>query len=105
MIDPIHYQILSAILFCIGLYGALSRKSAILILLSIEIMLNAVNLHLISLAAFSQFSQTQVALRQSLVVFVITIAAAELALGVAIILRIYKNKSSIDTDNFNLLKW
>ena len=102
MIDPIHYQILSAILFCIGLYGALSRKSAILILLSIEIMLNAVSLHLISLAAFSQFSQTQVALGQSLVVFVIT---AELALGVAIILRIYKNKSSIDTDNFNLLKW
>ena len=68
-------------------------------------MLNAVNLHLISLAAFSQFSQKQVALGQSLVVFVITIAAAELALGVAIILRIYKNKSSIDTDNFNLLKW
>ncbi|GIS68194.1 MAG: hypothetical protein CM1200mP7_1430 [Chloroflexota bacterium] len=57
------------------------------------------------MAAFSQFSQTQVALGQSLVVFVITIAAAELALGVAIILRIYKNKSSIDTDNFNLLKW
>tara|TARA_A100001037_G_scaffold306852_1_gene357190 strand:- start:30078 stop:30395 length:318 start_codon:yes stop_codon:yes gene_type:complete len=105
MISLVHYQILSAILFCIGLYGALSRKSAILILLSLEIMLNAVNLNLIALSAFSQFSQEQVALGQSIVIFVITLAAAELALGVAIILRIYKNKSSIDTDNLNLLKW
>ena len=80
----------------IGLYGVLARRSAVLILMSIELMLNAVNINLIGFAAFMDFTEAQRALGQVLVIFVITIAAAELALAVAIILRLYRNRSSVN---------
>ena len=105
MIELAHLQILAAALFSIGLYGALARRSAVLILMSIELMLNAVNINLIGFAAFVDFGEAQRALGQVLVIFVITIAAAELALAIAIILRLYRNRSSVNVDRIDTLKW
>ena len=73
--------------------------------MSIELMLNAVNLNLIGYAAFNEFTESQRSVGQILVIFVITIAAAELALAIAIILRLYKNKSTVNIDQIDLMKW
>ncbi|KAA1294570.1 MAG: NADH-quinone oxidoreductase subunit NuoK [Chloroflexi bacterium] len=100
----IHFQFLSAILFSLGLYGVLARRSAVLILMSIELMLNAVNINLIGFVAFRGFGQEIQTFGQVLIIFVITIAAAELALAIAIILRIYRNKNSVNVDEMNILK-
>ena len=100
----IHFQFLSAILFSLGLYGVLARRSAVLILMSIELMLNAVNINLIGFVAFRGFGQEVQTFGQVLIIFVITIAAAELALAIAIILRIYRNKNSVNVDEMNILK-
>ncbi len=105
MIELAHFQILGAALFSIGIYGVLARRSAVLILMSIELMLNAVNINLIGYAAFVDFSEAQRALGQVIIIFVITIAAAELALAVAIILRLYRNRSSVNVDEIDLMKW
>ncbi len=105
MIDLVHFQVLGAALFSIGLYGVLARRSAVLILMSIELMLNAVNINLLGFAAFGDFTDPQRALGQVLVVFVITIAAAELALAIAIILRLYRNRSTVNMDEINIMKW
>ena len=105
MIELAHFQVLSAALFAIGLYGVLARRSAVLILMSIELMLNAVNLNLIGFAAFVDFSDAQRAQGQVIVIFVITLAAAELALALAIILRLYRNRSSVNVDEIDLMKW
>ncbi len=100
-----HFQVLSAALFCIGLYGVLARRSAVLVLMSIELMLNAVNINLVGYAAFVEASEAHRALGQVLVVFVITVAAAELALAMAIILRLYRNRSSVNVDEIDLMRW
>lgn len=100
----IHFQFLSALLFSLGLYGVLARRSAVLILMSIELMLNAVNINLIGFVAFRGFGQEIQTFGQVLIIFVITIAAAELALAIAIILRIYRNKNSVNVDEMNILK-
>ena len=105
MIDLAHFQILAAALFSIGLYGVLARRSAVMILMSIELMLNAVNINLIGYATFVDFGEAHKALGQVLVIFVITIAAAELALAIAIILRLYRNRSSVNVDGLDSLKW
>lgn len=102
MIDLVHIQVLSAALFCIGIYGVLARRNAVLILLSIELMLNAVNVNLIGIAAFVD---KDLFLGQIIAVFVITIAAGEVALALAIILRLYRNRGSVNVDNLNLMKW
>ena len=101
----IHFQILSAALFAIGLYGVLARRSAVLILLSIELMLNAVNINLIGFAAFSNFTDSQRALGQVIVIFVITVAAAEVGLAMAIILRLFRNRSTSNVDEIDIMKW
>ncbi len=105
MIALAHFQVLSAALFAIGIYGVLARRSAVLILMSIELLLNAVNINLIGYAVFSDFTQSQKALGQVLIIFVITIAAAELALAMAIILRLYRNRSSVNVDEISVMKW
>ena len=105
MIELAHFQLLSAGLFCVGLYGVLARRSAVLILMSIELMLNAVNINLIGYAAFVKATEAHRALGQVLVVFVITVAAAELALAIAIILRLYRNRTSVNLDEIDLMKW
>ena len=102
MITLVHLQVLSAGLFCIGLYGVLARRSAVLILLSIELMLNAVNVNLIGVAAFLDHEQF---LGQIIAIFVITVAAAEIGLALAIILRLYRNRGSVNVDQLNMMKW
>ncbi len=105
MIELAHVQVVSAALFTIGIYGVLARRSAVLILMSIELMLNAVNINLIGFAAFVDFGDGQRALGQVLIIFVITVSAAELALAMAIILRLYRNRSSVNVDEIDLMKW
>jgi NAD(P)H-quinone oxidoreductase subunit 4L len=97
-----HYLVLSAALFCIGLYGALTRRNAVIILMCIELMLNAVN---ISLIAFSSYVVPQLLTGQVFAIFVMVVAAAEIAVGLAIVLAIYRHFSNIDTNDINLLKW
>lgn len=100
-----HLQVLSAALFSIGIYGVLARRSAVLVLISIELMLNAVNVNLIGLAAFVDRPPEARVFGQVLAVFVITISAAELGLAFAIILRLFKNRGSVNTDEIGELKW
>ena len=97
----LHFQILSAALFATGLYGVLARRSAVFVLMSIELLLNAVNIHLIATAAFRDVAKSTGLV---ITIFVITIAAAEIALALAIILRLYRNRSSVDIDEIDMLK-
>ncbi|MBI3013994.1 MAG: NADH-quinone oxidoreductase subunit NuoK [Candidatus Tectomicrobia bacterium] len=99
MVPLSHYLIVSAALFAIGVAGVLVRRNAIIIFLSIEIMLNAVNL---TFVAFSRFLDSLSG--QIIVFFVMTVAAAEAAVGLAIIVSIYRNRESVDVDRVNLLK-
>ena len=102
--ELIHFQLLAAILFSVGLYGVLARRSAVLILMSIELMLNAVNINIIGFASYGNFASHFSSFGQVLIVFVITIAAAELALAIAIILRLYRNKNTVNVDEIDILK-
>lgn len=97
-----HYLILSAILFAIGLYGVLAKRNAIIILMSIEIMLNAVN---IALVAFSRYITPTLLTGQVFALFVIVVAAAETAVGLAIIIAIYRSRETIESTKLNLMKW
>lgn len=94
--------ILAAALFCIGIYGFLTSQNVVRTLMSLELMLNAVNLNF---ASFSTFMDSQELKGQVFALFVITIAAAESAIALAILLSIYRNKKSIAFEQFNLLKW
>src|SRR3954471_17118873 len=91
--------ILSAFLFCTGIYGVLARKNAVLVLMSIELMLNAVNINLI---AFSAFRDNVIG--QVFALFVIAIAAAEVGVGLAIVLLIFRNRADIDLDELAQMK-
>lgn len=97
-----HYLILSAILFSIGLYGALSKHNAIVILMCIEIMLSAVN---IALVAFSRYIVPSQLTGQVFAIFAIAVAAAETAVGLAIIIAIYRSRETIDAGKIDLMKW
>ncbi|MBI4330686.1 MAG: NADH-quinone oxidoreductase subunit NuoK [Chloroflexi bacterium] len=97
-----HYLVLSAVLFCIGLYGALSRRNAIVIMMCIEIMLNSVN---IALVAFSRYIVPNALTGQIFAIFVIVVAAAEAAVGLAIVISIYRNRETVDVSQIDLLKW
>jgi len=97
-----HYLVLSAILFGIGLFGVLVKKNAIAVLICIELMLNAVNINLI---AFSKYVTPGDFIGQIFAIFVITVAAAEVGVGLAIIIAIYRNRLSVNLDDFDWLKW
>ncbi len=106
MVDLVWFQLLSAVLFVIGLYGVMARRSAVLIVMSLELMLNAVNINLIAAAShmegndkFANFDG------QLIAIFIITVAAAEVGLALAIILRMFRNKSTVNVDEINLMKW
>lgn len=95
-----HYIILSAIVFSIGVMGVLLRRNAIIIFMSIELMLNAVNLLLTAFSVYHGDASGQV-----FVFFIMALAAAEVAVGLAIIVMIYRNTNSIDINVLNRLKW
>ena len=96
------YIILSAVLFCIGLLGVLTQRNVIKVIMCLEIMLNAVN---IALIAFSRYVVPLALTGQIFAIFVMVVAAAEVAVGIAIVFAIYRNKESVDMENFNILKW
>jgi NADH:ubiquinone oxidoreductase subunit K len=102
MIPMEHVLILGAILFGLGIYGVLVRRNAILILLSVELMLNAVNLNLI---AFNVYLSPNAATGMVFSVFVIVVAAAEAGLALAIILRLFRNRRTANVDEADLMKW
>ena len=102
MIPMEHVLILGAVLFAIGIYGVLARRNAVLILLSVELMLNAVNLNLI---AFNVYLTPAAATGMVFSVFVIVIAAAEAGLALAIILRLFRNRRTANVDEADLMKW
>ena len=100
MITTTHYLVLAAIVFTIGVVGVLTRRNIIIILMSIELMLNSVNINLI---AFSDLLKNAVG--QVFAIFVITVAAAEAAIGLGIIIAVFRNKETVQADEINLLKW
>jgi NADH:ubiquinone oxidoreductase subunit K len=95
-----HFLILSAILFSIGLYGVLAKRNAVVILMSVEIMLNAVNIAMVAFARYSHLITGQV-----FVIFIMVVAAAEVAVGLALIISIYRSRKSADVEKFDLMKW
>ncbi len=98
-----HYLVLASILFCIGIYGVLAKRNAVVILMCIEIMLNAVN---IALVAFSKYLAADVVIISGhvFVIFVLVVAAAEATVGLAIIMAIYRSRRSVDPDEIDLMK-
>jgi NADH-quinone oxidoreductase subunit K len=98
-ITPIHYLILAAALFALGTIGVLTRRNVVIVLMSIELILNAVNLNLV---AFSRLWGLQ---GQVFAIFVITDAAAEAAVGLGILIAFFRNKETINVDEVDLLKW
>jgi NADH:ubiquinone oxidoreductase subunit K len=97
-----YFLVLSALLFSIGIYGVLARQNAVLVLLSIELMLNAVNINLVAFAAM--FGDSGVP-GQVFALFVIAVAAAEVGVGLAIVILIFRNRQSVDVDEMSLMKW
>jgi NADH:ubiquinone oxidoreductase subunit K len=96
------FLILAAALFAFGIYGLLVRRNIVLILLSVELMLNAVNINLI---AFESVLRSSDAVGQVFAIFVITVAAAEVGIGLAIVLMIFRNRKSSNVDDLSLMRW
>jgi len=99
-ITPLHYSLLSAALFMIGVIGVLVRRNVIIIFMSIELILNAVNINLIALSDRLQDLAGQV-----FVIFVIAVAAAEAAVGLGIIIAFYRNKETVNIDEIQIMRW
>ncbi len=100
MVTVNHYLILSAILFAIGTFGVLTRKNAIVVFMCIEVMLNSVNLTFVALSRHVGNMDGQI-----FVFFVMTVAAAEAAVGLALMIAFFRNRESVDVDDFRMLKW
>lgn len=95
------YLALALILFCIGLYGALTKRNTVIVLISIELMLNAVNINLV---AFSKYGIAPSITGQIFALFVITVAAAEAAVGLAILIALYRNRQTVNIDEIDTMK-
>ncbi|PWW31206.1 NADH dehydrogenase subunit K [Cytobacillus oceanisediminis] len=95
------YLALALILFCIGLYGALTKRNTVIVLISIELMLNAVNINLV---AFSKYGIAPSITGQIFALFVITVAAAEAAVGLAILIALYRNRQTVNIDEMDTMK-
>jgi NADH-quinone oxidoreductase subunit K len=96
------YLVLAAALFCVGVYGVLARKNAVAILMSIELMLNAVNINLV---AFWRYLTPNVPSGQMFTIIVLTVAAAEAAVGLALIISIYRRRNTVIAEEIDLMKW
>ena len=97
-----YFLVLSALLFSVGIYGVLARQNAVLVLLSIELMLNAANINLVAFSAL--LGEAGVA-GQVFALFVIAVAAAEVGIGLAIVILIFRNRQSVDVNEMSLMKW
>jgi NADH:ubiquinone oxidoreductase subunit K len=96
------FLLLAAFLFCVGVYGVMARKNAVLVLMSVELILNSVNINLVALGVYRGDAQAIVG--QVFSLFVIAVAAAEVGVGLAIVLLIYRNRASIDLSEVDLMK-
>ena len=106
MLTLTHFLVLGALLFVIGLYGALSRHNAVAVLMGIEIMLNAVNITLVAFSAFNAIPKTAGLLTgQIFAIFIITVAAAEAAVALAMIIAIYRKRDTVDVSDIDMMKW
>ncbi len=94
--------ILSAALFCIGLFGVLSRKNAVAILLGVELMLNAVNINLVSFWRYGNVNQLA---GQVFAIIVFAVAAAEVAVGLALVISVYRQRNTVIADDIDMMKW
>jgi NADH-quinone oxidoreductase subunit K len=101
MVPLTWYLLLAAALFCIGLFGVLARRNAVAVLMGVELMLNAVNINLI---AFWRYTGLNQLVGQAFAVFVITVAAAEAAVGVALFIAIYRQRSTVDVEALDEMK-
>ena len=97
-----HYLVLAAVLFCIGLYGLLSSRNAIRALMGLELMLSAVTLNWVAL---NNFMFLDYLYGQVFAIFILTVSAAEAAVGLAIVMALYRQKASVDLESYSLLKW
>ena len=97
-----HFLVLSAILFSLGVYGVLTRRNAVLILMSVELMLNAAAINMV---AFAAYASPDALIGVIFAIFIITIAAAEAGLALAIILRVFRNRGTANVDEVNALRW
>lgn len=101
-----HYLVLGAILFCIGLYGALAKRNAVAVLMGIEIMLNAVNITMVAFSFFNRALPYATYLTgQIFAIFIITVAAAEAAVALAMIIAIYRKRNTVDVGEIDIMKW
>lgn len=98
----VRYLLLAAVLFCLGLFGVLWKRNIIILLVSIELMLNAVNINLV---AFSRLGLAPNINGQVFALFVMVIAACEVAVGLAVLISLYRNRNSSDVKDMNLMKW
>jgi NAD(P)H-quinone oxidoreductase subunit 4L len=98
------FLLLGAVLFCVGVYGVLVRRNGVLVLMSVELILNAVNINLVAFGAMWHAGDVANMSGQVFALFVIAIAAAEVGVGLAIVLMIYRNRQSIDVADLDLLK-
>ncbi|KKZ09949.1 MAG: NADH dehydrogenase [Candidatus Synechococcus spongiarum 15L] len=96
------YLVVAAMLFCIGVWGLINSRNAVRVLMSIELMFNAVNLNMMAFSSYLDGDQVR---GQVFAVFIITVAAAEAAVGLAILLSLYRNRDTVDMEQFNLLRW
>jgi NADH:ubiquinone oxidoreductase subunit K len=102
MIPLEHFLVVSAVLFSLGVYGVLARRNAVLILMSIELMLNAASINMV---AFAVYTSPERFIGIIFAVFIITVAAAEVGLALAIILRLFRNRRTANVDEVDQLKW
>jgi len=100
MVSTYHYLFLAAALFTIGVIGVLTRRNIMVILMSIELMMNAVNINLIAFSAYHQHVTGQI-----FSIFVITVAAAEAAVGLGIVIAMFKNKETMNINEIDIMKW
>jgi NADH:ubiquinone oxidoreductase subunit K len=102
MIPLEHFLVVSAVLFSLGVYGVLARRNAVLILMSIELMLNAASINMV---AFAAYTSPERFIGIIFAIFIITVAAAEVGLALAIILRLFRNRRTANVDEIDQLKW
>lgn len=102
--SPLGPLLLATFLFCVGVYGVIARRNAVLVLMSVELMLNAVNINLVAFQDLLYASETAVT-GQVFALFIIAVAAAEVGVGLAIVLNMFRNRASVNVDDVDLMRW
>lgn len=102
--SPVGPLLLAALLLCIGVYGIIARRNAVLVLISVEMMLNAVNINLVTFQNLL-YPDDPLVSGQLFALFIIAVAAAEVGVGLAIVFNLFRNRASIDVDDVDLMRW